>query len=130
MFTVTKNSVQSSLSKTSYVAIAIFCATLSFITHGIQNINVTIKENLFYPAEVIIPAYRKVKITFINQDDTPEEIDSFDLNREKVVFANSSAHIFIGPLKPGKYRFFGEYHPNSAVGFVHVVDGSEIPDAD
>ncbi|WJG11347.1 cupredoxin domain-containing protein [Aliiglaciecola sp. LCG003] len=87
-----------------------------------KEVEVYIKDHLFYPAEIQIPAHQKVKVTFINQDATPEEIDSFDLNREKVIFGNSRASIFVGPLKAGRYRFFGEYHPNSAVGFVQVVE--------
>lgn len=30
--------------------------------------------------------------------------------------------IYIGPLSPGRYDFFGEYHPNSAKGVVIVSD--------
>ena len=56
--------------------------------------------------------------------------DSFSLNREKVIFAQRKATIFIGPLKPGEYEFFGEYNPNTARGTVIVeYQKPEIPDA-
>ena len=45
-----------------------------------------------------------------NEDSTPEEFESHQLNREKVIAAGSAASIFIGPLKPGKYAFVGEFH--------------------
>lgn len=81
---------------------------------------IEIRNNLFIPQTVMIPANKKVKLIFINHDSTPEEIDSFDLNREKVIFGNSRGSIFVGPLPPGTYEFFGEYHPNTAVGTVVV----------
>ena len=81
---------------------------------------IEIRNNLFIPQTVMIPANKKVKLIFINHDPTPEEIDSFDLNREKVIFGNSRGSIFVGPLPPGTYEFFGEYHPNTAVGTVVV----------
>ncbi len=81
---------------------------------------IEIRNNLFIPQTVMIPANKKVKLIFINHDATPEEIDSFDLNREKVIFGNSRGSIFVGPLPPGTYEFFGEYHPNTAVGTVVV----------
>lgn len=81
---------------------------------------ITIRDHLFFPQTVVIPANQKVKITFINEDPTPEEIDSFDLNREKVIFGRSTGSIFVGPLPPGEYQFFGEFHPNSAIGMVRV----------
>jgi len=81
------------------------------------------------PLELIVPAGQKVKLTFVNFDDTPEEIDSFSLNREKVIFAKSRGTIFIGPLKAGEYPFFGEFHPNSAVGKVVVKSKEDTLDA-
>lgn len=85
---------------------------------------IEIRDNLFVPQTIVIPANQKVKLTFINHDTTPEEIDSFDLNREKVIFGNSKGTIFVGPLPPGEYQYFGEYHPNTAVGSVVVsVEG-------
>ena len=63
-----------------------------------------------------------IKLIFINLDDSIEEFDSFDLNREKVLFPNRKSSIYIGPLPKGKYNFFGEYHPNSARGSVLVIE--------
>ena len=110
---------------TTYSKISLFCfsALCAFYTplaFALPEVVVEIKEHLFFPQEVIVPAGQKVKLTFVNFDDTPEEIDSFSLNREKVIFAKSRGTIFIGPLKAGEYPFFGEFHPNSAVGKVVV----------
>ncbi|MEC7470869.1 MAG: cupredoxin domain-containing protein, partial [Pseudomonadota bacterium] len=59
-----------------------------------------------------------------------EEFDSFALNREKVVFGQAKANLFIGPLPPGRYPFFGQYHPTTAQGEVIVLPpGEEVPDA-
>lgn len=92
-------------------------------------ITINIRDHLFFPREVTVPAEQKVKLNFINHDPTPEEIDSFSLNREKVIFGNSQGSVYIGPLKPGNYPFFGEFHPNSAVGNVIVKPTKGINDA-
>lgn len=92
-----------------------------------QVFEVEIRNHLFFPAEIVIPSNTKVKLRITNHDDTPEEFDSFDLNREKVIFPNRTATIFIGPLSPGEYSFFGEYNPNTAQGVV-IVKG--VQDAD
>lgn len=90
-----------------------------------QVFEIEIRNHLFYPAEIQVPSNTKVKLRITNHDDTPEEFDSFDLNREKVIFPNRTATIFIGPLPPGEYSFFGEYNPNSAQGLVIVKGGDE-----
>lgn len=82
---------------------------------------VELKDHLFFPALIKIPPNEKVKLVIYNRDTTPEEFDSFDLNREKVIFPNKRAVIFIGPLPEGKYHFFGEFNPNSAKGTIVVT---------
>ena len=77
-----------------------------------------IKDHHFQPTEINIPAGKKVKILIQNMDATPEEFDSYSLNREKIVAGNSSAIIFIGPLTPERYPFTGEFHNTTAFGAI------------
>lgn len=81
---------------------------------------IELKNNTFQPQELVIPANLKVKIIILNLDPEPEEFDSFDLNREKVLFPNRKSRIYVGPLKPGTYEYFGEFHPNTARGKIIV----------
>jgi len=77
-----------------------------------------IKDHRFLPAEVTIPAGRKVKLLVDNQDPTPEEFESHSLNREKVIAGKSKATIYIGPLSPGRYTFEGEFNSKTAQGVI------------
>jgi len=77
-----------------------------------------LREHRFTPSEIKVPAGVKVKLIIDNQDSTAEEFDSFALNREKIVFPNSKGIVFIGPLKPGRYEFMGEFNRSSAKGVV------------
>lgn len=81
-------------------------------------ITLAIKNNRFSPAELHIPAGKKIKLVVDNQDASAEEFESYDLNREKVIPANSRGFIFIGPLTPGRYPFFGDFHQKTARGVV------------
>ena len=79
-----------------------------------------IKDHKWEPAEIKIPAGKKIKLQIHNKDSTPEEFHSDDLNREKIILGNKSAVIFIGPLTPGRYKFMGEFHESTAQGVVIV----------
>jgi plastocyanin len=79
-----------------------------------------IKDHRFDPSEITVPAGQKVKLIVQNKDATPEEFESKTLKREKVIAGNSSATIMIGPLAPGRYPFYGEYHEKTAQGVVIV----------
>ena len=83
-----------------------------------EDYKLVIKDHRFQPAEFTIPAGQKIKLLVENQDSTPEEFDSHDLNREKMIAGNSSAIIFIGPLTAGRYTFIGEFHATTALGHI------------
>lgn len=77
---------------------------------------IVIKDHKFDPADIEVPAGQKIKLLVKNQDATPEEFESKELKREKIIKGNSEAVIAIGPLKPGTYKFFGEFHEKTAQG--------------
>ncbi len=77
---------------------------------------VVIKDHKFVPAELTVPAGKKIKLIVDNQDATAEEFESYELNREKVVPPKSQITIFVGPLTPGRYPFFGDFHQDTAKG--------------
>jgi plastocyanin len=78
----------------------------------------TIKDHKFQPAELTIPSGTKIRLRIENQDATPEEFDSYSLNREKVISGHGTATIFIGPLEAGRYPFTGEFHSSTAQGVI------------
>jgi len=83
-----------------------------------DEVHVVIKDHQFLPAEVRVKANTRIKLILRNDDATAEEFESFSLNREKVVRPGRSITIYISPLKPGSYEFFGDFHPDSAKGMV------------
>ncbi len=78
----------------------------------------TIKDHRFDPTELQVPAGKKIRLLVKNLDPTPEEFESHDLKREKVIPGKSEATIVIGPLKPGTYKFVGEFHESTAKGTI------------
>ena len=79
-----------------------------------------IRDHLFYPSLLMIPAGTKIKLIVTNSDPSPEEFESYELNREKVIMGGAKAIIFIGPLASGDYPFFGEFNPKTAQGLIRV----------
>jgi hypothetical protein len=83
-----------------------------------MEMNLVIKNHRFEPAELKVPAQQRIKLTVQNLDKTPEEFESHALNREKVIPGGAKAVIYLGPLKPGRYEFMGEFNPTTAKGLV------------
>ncbi len=79
-------------------------------------VRLVVRDHQFVPAEITVPAGTKIKLLIDNQDATAEEFESYELNREKVVPPKAQITIFVGPLEPGRYPFFGDFHKDSANG--------------
>lgn len=102
-----------------FVLVAMQAALMAPLAQAADNeVALTIKNHLFSPAEVKVPANQRIKLSVHNQDGTSEEFESHSLNREKLIPAGAKAVIYIGPLKPGRYDFFGEFNPTTAKGVV------------
>jgi plastocyanin len=76
-------------------------------------VSISLKNNQFVPSEVAIPAGVKVKLVVRNDNPTPAEFESTQLHREKVVAAGHAITVFVGPLDPGRYEFFDDFHPQT-----------------
>lgn len=102
-------------------ALLTLCLCLPLALFAAENdYQLVIQDHRFQPAELVVPAGKKVKLSIENRDATPEEFESHALNREKVIPGKSTASIFVGPLDPGRYPFFGEFNERTAQGALIV----------
>ena len=75
--------------------------------------SILMKNNQFVPSEVQIPAGAKVKLVVRNENSTASEFESTEFHREKVVTPGQEITVFVGPLDPGSYEFFDDFHPQT-----------------
>ena len=106
------------------IAAAVFAgalaAPLSAVADEPAKVTVTLKDQKFSPAEPTAPAGKPIVILVVNQDGTPAEFESKALRVEKVVTGGKTITVNVHPLKPGRYRFFDDYHEATTEGFLVV----------
>jgi len=100
----------------AFVSLGLFLLAPQIAAAETPTIELVIKEHRFIPDRLEVPAGVKFKLVVKNQDPTAEEFESYELNREKVIAPNSQATIYVGPLEPGTYPFFGEFNQKTAQG--------------
>ncbi len=86
-------------------------------------VDLAIKNHKFEPEIIYAPIMKKIKIHITNMDNTIEEFESIDLKREKIIPSKSTVTVILAPLKKGEYKFFGEFHEESAKG--KIIVGNE-----
>ena len=75
-----------------------------------------IENNRFSPEEIRVKANTPFVIVVTNKDKAPEELESKELKIEKVIPPGQTVKVRVRALKPGTYKFVGEYHEKTAQG--------------
>jgi len=83
-------------------------------------LELTIQNHRLEPSTLLAPASTRFELHVTNLDTTSEEIESYALNREKVVRPGKTVVIYLGPLEPGRYDLYGEDHPETAQAILEV----------
>jgi hypothetical protein len=72
----------------------------------------------FVSGHRLVPTGVKVKVTVKNEQPTTAEFESKVLHFEKIVTAGGQITLFVGPLNPGSYEFFDDFHHDTRGHFV------------
>lgn len=75
-----------------------------------------IRAGRFIPETLEVPANTRFRLRIRNEGPGAEEFESIELRKEKVLAPGGASSLVFQPLKPGSYRFFGEFHPETAQG--------------
>ena len=70
------------------------------------------------PPVLKVPAKTPIRIKITNTGTEPVEFESTQLRKEKVLAPGAQSSVVIQPLTPGEYKFFDEFHMNTAQGVI------------
>lgn len=107
------------LALATVVSVSLLCAAPTRAEDP-QEVLLTFQDHKVIPDKLKLPAGKKFKFIVKNLDDAAEEFESVRLNREKVVPAGGQIILLVGPLSPGVYDYFGDFHPDTAKGELTV----------
>jgi len=87
---------------------------------GLPAFTLIAENGRFKPEVIIVPAHTRFKLLVTNHGPGPEEFESHELRKETVLAVGVTRAVVFAPLKPGVYRFFGDFHPDTARGRIVV----------
>jgi len=105
---------------TLFFCVGIMGALFTGVAAADEERTLMIKNNVFLPNEIHVPPNTPSILKVTNADVSAEEFESPSLNREKLIRGGGSVEIRLPALKPGRYEFYGEFHPDSARGVLIV----------
>lgn len=109
------------LNRTAMAALtAMLALPLTVFAEDLPTFQLTAKNGRFYPETIEAPAGRKFRIAIKNEGPGPEEFESTELRKETVLAPGVTRTLVFAPMKPGTYKFFGEFHLETAKGQIVV----------
>ena len=82
---------------------------------------ITIEKSTFDLDRIEVKAGEVFELKVTNNDKSFEEFESRSLVLEKFVRPGKTVSLRIGPLKPGEYEYFLDFHPQTGKGKIVVT---------
>ncbi|GAB7129005.1 cupredoxin domain-containing protein [Silvimonas sp. JCM 19000] len=103
----------------SAVAVGLLVA-LAPLAHAEEpfEIKIEFKDGKATPLNLTVPAGKKIRIVVTNAGAQPVEFESTDLRKEKVLGPGVTSSVICAPMQPGTYKWFDDFHPNTAKGTI------------
>ncbi|NVZ32985.1 cupredoxin domain-containing protein [Pseudomonas sp. A4002] len=105
--------------------LALLLLALPVAAQADQLVTLAIQNHTFSPSTFEVPAGERFRIQLTSHDESVDEFESYDMKFEKIIVPGNTITVFAGPLHPGTYTFFDDYHPDQAKGTVTAVAAKE-----
>lgn len=111
-------SSRENLCRSSLTGLSLALALVSpvCLAEDMPTFQLTIKGGRLFPETLEVPANTKFRLQVRNEGPGAAEFESTELKKEKVLAPGVSSNVIFQPLKPGTYKFFDEFHLDTAQG--------------
>jgi hypothetical protein len=76
------------------------------------------KNGRLHPETLNVPANTRFRLQVKNEGPGAAEFESLELRKELVLAPGVTRNLVFAPMKPGSYRFFDEFHQDTAQGTI------------
>jgi len=97
---------------------ACFFGSTTAIASELPTVLLVIKNGHLYPEKLEVPANTKFRLEIRNEGPGAAEFESMELKKETVLAEGVTRKLVFYPLKPGTYKFFDEFHSETAQGLM------------
>jgi hypothetical protein len=96
--------------------IASLMASPAALADDLPTILLVMKDGRLFPETLEVPADTKFRLEVRNEGPGAAEFESLELKKETVLAPGVTRKLVFHPLKAGSYKFFDEFHPDTAQG--------------
>lgn len=98
------------------VIFGLFFASTATFADEMPTIKLLMKEGRLYPETLEVPALKRFRLEVKNEGPGAAEFESLELKKELVMAPGVTRSLVFFPMKPGTYKFFDDFHPETGQG--------------
>lgn len=83
------------------------------IADDLPTVKVLMKDGRIFPETVEVPANTRFRLEVKNEGPGAAEFESLELKKELVLAPGVTRTMVFFPMKPGTYKFFDDFHPET-----------------
>ena len=91
----------------------LFLGSTAVFADDLPTFKVLMKDGHILPATVEVPANTRFRLEIRNEGPGAAEFESIELKKELVLAPGVTRTMVFFPLKPGVYKFFDDFHPET-----------------
>src|SRR5690349_21221374 len=98
------------------VVFGLLLASGAAVAEDMPTFKLLMKDGRFFPETLEVPANTRFRLQVKNEGPGAAEFESLELRKETVLAPGVTRTLVFAPMKPGIYKFFDEFHPETAQG--------------
>jgi hypothetical protein len=98
------------------VAFGLLLASTAALADDMPTFKLLVKDGRFIPETVEVPSNTRFRLEVKNEGPGASEFESLELKKELVLAPGVMRSLVFFPMKPGTYKFFDDFHPETGQG--------------
>ena len=98
------------------VVFGLFLGSTAVMAEDLPTFKLVMKDGHFFPETIEVPANTRFRLEVKNEGPGATEFESVELKKELVLAPGVTRNLVFFPMKPGSYKFFDDFHPDTAQG--------------
>lgn len=95
------------------VVFGLFVASTAAFADDMPTFKVLMKDGRIFPETLEVPANTRFRLEVKNEGPGAAEFESLELKKELVLAPGITRNLVFFPTKPGSYKFFDDFHPET-----------------
>jgi hypothetical protein len=95
---------------------SLFVALTAASADDMPTYKLLMKDGRIYPETLEVQAMTRFRLEVKNEGPGAAEFESLELKKELVLAPGVTRSLVFFPMKPGAYRFFDDFHPETGQG--------------